>query len=154
MRRILALAALAFTLMLAASSLHAQAQFGIALPFKTEGSDIGLEGRVDIPIGSVRGLSITPNVSFFFVEFGTFFTIDGNVHYTVVPSSGKGNNGLYVLGGLDLGVASYGGVTNNEIGLNLGGGYKGDIGAVDLFGELKFVVGNFDTIVLTGGIYF
>lgn len=154
MRRILALAAITLTCMLAASSLHAQAQFGVAIPFRTDGSDVGVEGRVDIPIGSTPALSITPNLSFFFVDIGTFFTIDANVHYAVVRSSGKGNNGLYVLGGLDLGVYSYSGSTTNKVGLNLGGGYKGDVGAVDLFGELKFVVGDFDSIVLTGGVYF
>lgn len=65
---------------------------------------------------------------------------------------------FYGLGGLNFGRASYDGpgddYHNTEIGLNLGAGINFEIGKVVPFSELRFTVGDYDQLVLSGGLKF
>ncbi len=141
-------------LFLAASDMQAQdkTQFGVGLAYGSD-SDVGFDVRILLPVGSIRNFAITPSLDYFLVDNGTFFTLDGNINYTFLPFSRGG--GIYGLGGLDLAISKPKGFNSQtELGINLGGGIRGDAGPVTLFGELKFVLGDFDQVVLSGGLYF
>lgn len=155
MNRLLSTLTLAtVALILTASQGRAQdkAMWGLGLCYGSD-TEVGLDGRLFLPVGSIRNFAITPNLDIFFVDGGTFFTVDGNINYTFLPFSRSG--GLYGIGGLDIGFAKpKNGNSQTELGINLGGGVRGSAGPVDLFGELKFVLGDFDQVVLYGGVYF
>lgn len=150
--RLAAITACSFLVSLPASS---QFHFGAGLCY---GSGIKKPG-VDI-----RGYYVTSptlrfvtNVHYFFTESGhTFWTLDGNVHYSFYEYRRQqrlyGIFGLqYAKESIDLGLQT---ASNSEIGLNigLGGETRVDFGAV--FGEIKFVLGNYDQLVLGAGLRF
>ncbi len=149
------LAAIAVASFLATSSAQAQFHLGIGLCY---GSDIKKPG-VDL-----RGyyiisptLRFVSNFHYFFTESGhTFWTLDGNVHYLFYEY--RRQQRLYGIFGLQYAQASidlgFQRASNSEIGLNIGigGETRVDFGAV--FGEIKFVLGNYDQLVLGVGLRF
>lgn len=148
----LTLATVAFILATAQGKAQDKAMWGLGLCYGSD-SDVGFDARLFLPIGSIRNFAITPNFDLFLVDGGTFFTVDGNINYTFLPFSRGG--GVYAIGGIDIGFAKpKNGNSQTELGINLGGGVRGSAGPVDLFGELKFVLGDFDQVVLYGGVYF
>lgn len=65
---------------------------------------------------------------------------------------------FYGLGGLNLARFSYDGpggdYNDTELGLNLGAGINFEIGKVVPFSELRFTIGDYDQLVLSGGLKF
>jgi hypothetical protein len=135
---------------------QAQTSLGIGLCYGSKIKKPGLDVRV------IHGFSSTLrgalDFEYFFTESGhTFWTLDGNAHYTFYEQRRQGQR-LYGLFGLqyaqesvDLGFTT---ASNSEIGLNLGigGELRLDFGAA--FGELKLVLGNYDQLVLLAGLRF
>ena len=62
------------------------------------------------------------------------------------------SSGVYGLAGLQIGILTGFGDSITRLGLNLGGGYAHDLGNFLPFGELKFVVGDFDQFVFNAGV--
>jgi opacity protein-like surface antigen len=65
----------------------------------------------------------------------------------------------YAFAGLDIGHASvstaFGSASSTEVGLNLGGGAKFlPRQRIQPYAELRFTIGNFDPILLSGGVLF
>jgi hypothetical protein len=150
----LAAAPLLVGLLFPASSL-AQFSLGAGLCYgsgiKKPGVDLRLLNTFS-PI--LRGAA---NFDYFFTESGhTFWTLDANAHYAFYQY--RRQQRLYALFGLqyaheslDLGFTS---ASNSEIGLNLGIGGETRVDFGSVFGEIKFVLGNYDQLVLTAGLRF
>ncbi len=90
-----------------------------------------------------------------------WFEINTNAHYYFDVD----NVEPYAIGGLNIAIVSsdfvnpftgeQSSVSNTEVGLNIGGGVSFDIGsAVKPFGELRYVLGDADQLVIGGGVRF
>ena len=146
--------ALAITLVMGiAGTLHLQAQnqIGVGLMYDSDTKSAGIDGRLVLPIAGPQ-LRFATNIDVFLPNNYTFVRFDANLQYVFAPLRRGG--GAYLLGGLDVGYVSVNSSSNTELGINVGGGISGPVGPLSLFGELKFVLGNFDGIVLGGGLLF
>lgn len=95
-------------------------------------------------------LAIGPELNYFFTEPGSFWTLNADAHFYLLAS---GAASLYALAGLNFATASFSGNSNSELGLNLGGGANFDINSsITPFGQLKFVLNDFDQAVFSFGI--
>ncbi len=107
--------------------------------------DFGFQGRRNFWLGGDIS-QITAQASVYFHN-RTTFRIDGDYHFVISAGDGR----FYPLVGLQFAFNS----DNVEFGLNVGGGvnfmFTQDIAA---FGEVKYVIGDWDGWAITGGIYF
>ncbi len=137
---------------------NAQFELGGGLVFGTDVEELGI--TVDGNYYFDENWSISPNFTIFFAEDPiNFFTInvDGRYNFEVGPSPTI----VYPLGGLNLAIVSVEDTgfgdddSDTELGINLGGGvnhfFNSNFG---ILGELKFVIGDADQIVLTGGVVY
>ncbi len=130
---------------------EAQSQIGVGLMYDSDTKSAGVDGRLSVPIAG-KNLRFAPNLDVFLPNNYTFVRFDANLQYVFAPLRNSG--GAYLLGGLDVGYVSVNSSSNTELGINVGGGISGPVGPFSLFGELKFVLGNYDGIVLGGGFLF
>lgn len=147
-------------LILAFASFHgiasAQTSLGFGLCYGSDIKKPGIDARLlhwFSPL--IRGAL---NFEYFFTESGhTFWTLDANAHYAFYERRREGQR-LYGLAGLQYAHESidigYGTASNSEIGLNLGFGGETRVDFGSVFGELKFVLGNYDQLVLVAGLRF
>lgn len=151
----------------------AQAQVGIevgaGLIYGTEVEQVGLNARGGFRFGNWR---VAPGINFFFPQNDDFFggdlkttvwsiNIDGN--YVFEPG---GIVGVYPLVGLNFttvrvksssdngGLFDETTVSDTEVGVNIGAGVEFDVKVIKPFLEFKYVIGNFDQAVFTGGVKF
>ncbi len=135
-------------------------RLGGGLAYGTEIESIGIQVRGDYAI--TDNILLAPDIIYFFPDsdFGidvNWFEINLNGNYLfqtnnpdVVP---------YALAGFNIAIVSvdFGGITgfsdanDTEVGFNLGGGADFLVGAVIVFGELRYALGN-DQLVLAGGV--
>jgi len=142
---------------------HAQIELGGGLAFGTEIENLGIQARGRISLD--ENFKIVPNLTYFFTDdnelFDTnYFSIDGDVHYVFDLESVE----LYPLAGINIGIVrvEYDGPgssnidsddSDTELGLNIGGGALYQINdQLTGFGELKFVISDFDQAVITAGV--
>ncbi len=116
---------------------------------------IGGEARFSVlMIAPTVRLDIRPELNFYFFDGGNAFDISGDalfafgVHSDVVePYAGAGIGIFHV--SADLGGSA------TRVGLNLLGGAKFlPLQTIQPFVEMRFTVGDFDPILLTGGVLF
>lgn len=85
----------------------------------------------------------------------SFWTLNADVHYLFMAEEATN---VYGLGGLNFASQeiSSGGfsASDSEIGLNLGGGAEFGMGFGSLFAEVKYVISDFDQLVLNAGVRF
>lgn len=104
---------------------------------------------IDAPV------NIAPDFKYYFTDqYVTFWELNVNVHYDLTKD--KGAN-YYLLGGLNYavqsvdfnnGFAGSGSVSNSEIGLNIGGGAKFAVSGFYIVPEIKYVLSNYNQLVL------
>lgn len=143
-------------------------KIGGLLAFGTEIESAGIGVNAEFPIASVSKLSIAPSFIFYFPKTNSFvkttlweLNINANYYFT---SSDKVD--VYGIGGLnyttakvktDFSSIGYGenSASDSSVGLNLGAGanFKLDKSFVP-FAELKYTLGDFDQLVLAGGLKF
>lgn len=138
-------------------------RIGGKLMYGSEIENIGIAAAAEIPI--VDKLVIAPDISFYFPkkEEGiktNVFELNANANYYFLEEE---TIGFYGLGGLnythvkvkvDNDFVSDSG-SNGEIGLNLGVGANFEIGQNFLpFAEIKYVLGDFDQLVIAVGVKF
>ncbi len=147
---------LAFVALFASAS-FGQLKFGGGLSYGTEAENIGINIRGDYSINDK--IAIVPGFTYFLPKDDvTFWEFNADCHYSF-------NEMFYGLGGLNythfkyempsgslFGVAFEGeDITDSAIGLNVGAGAK--LGS-KFFGEAKYVLSDYDQLVLTVGILF
>ena len=146
----------------AMQTVQAQLQIGGGLIYGTEIEEFGIQGNATLNIpGPIR---LAADIGIFFVDdVGNLDTslweINFNGHY-LFPGIPKAN--VYGLAGINIVTASVEGQvlgvtfdeSDSELGLNVGGGAEIPIGFAKLFGELKYVLGDADQAVFTGGLRF
>lgn len=82
----------------------------------------------------------------------SFWEINGNAQYLFAVEQ---DYHFYGLGGLNVSTAeNVLGNTNSELGINIGAGGEYKLQNFSLYGELKYVIGDFDQIVLGAGVRF
>lgn len=161
-----------FALFLAASFTQVSAQdtkrVGAQLIYGTNINSLGVGAVAEFPIAD--RMVISPGFSFYFPNKEgdgnysvktTAFELNGNLNYTFMEEDGIL---FYGIGGLNytsigvksdipmFGSSSY---SNGRVGLNLGAGANFNIGQNFLpFGEIKYILGDFDRLVLAAGIKF
>lgn len=162
---------LLFMFFLCASLTHTFAQdtnnrLGAQLIYGTDINTIGLGAIAEFPIA--EKMVISPSFSFYFPKDNGFaktnaFELNGNLNYELLNDS---KILVYALGGLNytnykvkVDLTSIGGgdvaSSDGRIGLNLGLGANFDIGKNFLpFGEIKYIVSNFDRLVIAAGVKF
>jgi hypothetical protein len=138
----------------AAGSLNAQVRFGAQGSWGDE-SDLGIGARLEygleklFPNAPVRSAA---SFDYFFPGSDlTYWEINYNVFYQF------NTEGLapYAGGGLVLGYASFGGSSDTDMGLNLGGGLKfKTAGKLAPFVEGRIELGAAEQLVITGGLLF
>lgn len=122
---------------------NAQARIGGGLAYGNEVQSGGVLINGEFFLKSK--LAISPALIFYFEDF---WEANANVNFML-----SGNDAIlpYVIGGLNL-ISFEGG---SELGVNAGIGANFDIGwRARLFSEAKYVLGDFDQLVLMGGVKF
>jgi len=158
MRRVLVLAALASTLASTALVFHAgevraQTTFGAQAMFGSE-TDLGIGGRLQVPLGPQVPLDFQGGVNLFFPDGpGEYFEVNANLWYDI-PTSGATNVVPYVGGGINLGHQRISGFSDTDVGLNLGGGARFVFANTTPFIEARFVVSGSEQFVIGGGVLF
>jgi outer membrane immunogenic protein len=148
--------------------LHAQddKRIGALLGYGSEIESLGVGANAEFPI--IENLTIAPSFMFFlpndqdFVKT-TIFEINANANYYFSKTESLS---FYGLGGLNytsvkvqvedfgLGLGDFSSNTG-RIGLNIGAGANFNIGSNWLpFAELKYVLGDFDQLVIAAGVKF
>lgn len=139
------------------SNALAQSDFkaGGGLVYGTEIEAIGIQGSgVYSFTETLRGAA---DLTIFFPDDTpqgldrSFWTINANVHYLFMAEEATT---VYGLGGLNYATSETGSFSNSEAGLNLGGGAEFGVGFGDIYVEAKYVVSDFDQLVLGGGVRF
>jgi hypothetical protein len=133
-----------------------QVSLGVGLCYGSDIKEAGLDLRVlQSFTREVRGAL---DFEYFFTGSGTsFWTLDANVHYIFTEDRRAGQR-IYGIAGLQYARQSvdigFGTASDSEIGLNIGIGGETRLDFGSLFGEVKYVLGNWDQLVLTAGLRF
>lgn len=138
-------------------SLPAAAQFSVGggLTYGEGIEELGVQGRASYAFSP--SLELAGKYSFFFVDGDVdFSTVDVDAHFTFLD---EGNVSFYGLGGVNLSIfdfdAFFGLGSETEIGLNVGSGVRVGISdRADFFGELKYIIGDADQLVVSAGLRF
>lgn len=103
-------------------------------------------------------IAISPKFTYYFTGSNTtFWELNGDVHYYFQG----GDSGVYGIGGLNISHSAVDFVflgvpisaSDSKFGLNVGAGYTIALeGPIIPFGELKYIISDFDQLVLTAGI--
>lgn len=144
--------ALAGTLLFSATS-HAQVSLGAGISYGAEIEAVGLEGRFYYDLNKKPQMRIAADLVYYFVDDPlTFYTIDANLHYGFADFS---SGFAYGIGGLQIATAGVEGFdSDSDVGLNIGAGaeFKAPFGGIPV--EVKYVIGNADQLILSGGLRF
>lgn len=143
------MAAFTFTNLNAKTSTMVGGGFAYGSDIKKLAIQAGAIFDIDAPV------NIAPDFKYYFTDqYITFWELNVNVHYDLTKN--KGTN-FYLLGGLNYavqsvdfntGFAGSGSVSNSEIGLNIGGGAKFDLSGFYLVPEIKYVLSNYNQLVI------
>ena len=151
MKKIVVLLMTLFTVVVCASAQKGEMGVGGQLLYGDD-SDIGIGARFQYNI--LDQLRFAPSMNLFFPDNSdvTWFELNADIHY-LFPVVDKLK--LYPLGGLNLTRVSYKDNSDTELGLNIGGGAQyGVFSNLDLIGELKYVTGDADQLVISAGVVF
>jgi len=136
-----------------------QIKLGAGLLYGTEVEGIGIQGNGLYEI--TPEIDIAASVNIFFpgesdTDPDSWWSVNGDVHYNVYSSDQLSK--LYGLAGLNITTISvdtpFGSADEGEIGLNLGVGASFDVNFGSIFGEIKYVISDFDQLVVGAGVRF
>lgn len=149
------------------ASAQSETRIGGMLAYGSEIENIGIGANAEFPI--MENLTVAPSFIFYLpkdedVVKMNMWEINANAHYYFISID---NLSFYGLGGLNYShvkvetdFGSFLGIgdtssSEGKIGFNLGAGANFDLGKNWLpFAELKYVVSDFDQIVLAAGVRF
>lgn len=137
-------------------------RIGGKLLYGSEIENLGIGATAEIPV--MDKLVIAPDISFYFPKSDrgvktNIFELNANGNYYFLQED---NISVYGLGGLNYThvKAKYDNdfvddSSDGEFGLNIGGGANFEIGQSFLpFAEIKYVLGDFDQLVIAAGVKF
>ncbi len=169
MRKLLTAASLVI-MILAPTWLHAQVHLGGQLSFADD-FDLGIGARATFGLPTPAPLEIVGTIDYFFPDDVpgvdiSYWEINANLVYlfripapSVTPYAGGGLNFSRISANVDL--SEFGGVevpgiaaSNSEMGLNLLGGARFNLGSLTPFAELRFELGGGEQFVISGGALF
>ncbi len=149
---------LSFVTMIAMAS-QAQTRLGAGFGWGSEIEELGLGINGEFFVN--EKISLNPGFIFFFVDDGPFdkqdfWTFNANMNYYFAQ---EGSVEFYGIGGLNLSTYSVewndDDDSNTELGINLGIGTNFVVGGSVLpYAELKYVIGDYDQLVLFFGVKF
>ncbi|MGH7547768.1 MAG: hypothetical protein ACREMM_06315 [Gemmatimonadales bacterium] len=128
--------------------------FGAQLDWGSN-TDFGIGARVVFGLKAIAPRAPLDGIvsfDYYFPNAGDFWEINGNVAYRFRVA--RSSLGPYAGGGLNIGHVSGGGVSETRAGLNLLAGTTFKARNLTPFAEFRGVIGDFDQVVLTGGIRF
>lgn len=129
--------------------------FGAELDWGSD-TDVGIGARVVFPLRIAPRTPLDGTISFdyYFPSAGDFWELNGNVAYRFRVR--RSSLGPYAGGGLNIGHVSGGGASDTRLGLNLltGTTFKLTGSTLLPFAEFRGVIGDFDQVVLSGGVRF
>lgn len=139
---------------------QAQAVVGGGIAYGTEVDEVGI--AIDGEFFLNPNLSLSPDFIIYFVDDGPdfksgFWEFNTNANFNL---TGSESATLYGLGGLNISTSTTkpdGGDrrSDTELGLNLGIGSRFNVSStIQPFTEFKFVIGDYDQIVLMFGLHF
>ncbi len=156
--------------MMFSSQASAQLWFGGGLVYGGEVENIGVQANAHLVVNEENKIRIGADITYFLtdkVSAGeteiktSVFAINVNGHYMLVTSE---QLILYAIGGLNFGFVSvdvsglgsqfinFVDDTSTELGLNVGGGVEYTVPFGRVYGELKYVLGGFDQLVIGAGV--
>ncbi len=136
--------------------IFAQKRIGGGFSWGSGAEDVGI--NINAEIFFKDKISISPKFNYYFTgSILTYWELNGDLHYYFQG----GDTGVYGIGGINIthigfdfdlfGIKTS--VSDTEFGLNVGAGYNvGLTGPIIPFGEIKYIISNFDQLVLTAGI--
>ena len=124
---------------------------GGALVFGTEIERPGLRGDGYVTLDKVlEGFRVGGDLTFFFPRSGiTLFTLNGNALYSFFRREPWS---VHALAGINIAHARGNGASATEFGLNLGVGGEYDLGFADVYADAKYIISDFDQLVLGAGL--
>lgn len=139
---------------------QSQTRLGVGLGWGSEIEELGFGINGEFFVN--EKISINPGFIFFLVDDGpfdkqNFWAFNANANYYFAQ---EGTVAFYGIGGLNLSTYSYKWNdnekdSNTELGINLGIGSNFDLGGSVLpYAELKYVLGDYDQLVLFFGAKF
>ena len=173
MRKLLAATSLVIIMLAAPAALDAQVHLGGQLSVADD-ADFGLGARATFGLPTPTPLEIIATADYFFPDGAAgvdinYWEINANLVYLfkisgsiVAPYAGGGLNFAHASVSTDLsglGVELPGELSTSErsdsdVGLNLLGGAKFNVGSITPFGELRFELNGGEQVVLSGGVLF
>ncbi|MEM7548552.1 MAG: outer membrane beta-barrel protein [Bacteroidota bacterium] len=137
------------------SNSYGQVRAGIGFVWGSEIEDLGINFNGEYNFDEYW--SAETQLSIFFVEdedsfFGEvdrgFWTLNFDGHYHFQGNS----SGPYALAGINIATFSVESASDTNVGLNLGGGYLYEFdGPISAFGDVKYVISDFDQLVIRLG---
>ncbi len=127
-------------------------QVGVGLLYGSEIEELGIQANLNYPV--LENIELAPDISIYFVDddgdVDNFWELNLNGHYFL---SSQEQYNVYGLAGLNLATIgnSFTDDSETEIGINIGVGSEYYMDAFSLFGELKYVLSDFDQLVIGVG---
>jgi|AntDeeMinimDraft_6_1070357.scaffolds.fasta_scaffold15362_1 hypothetical protein len=136
---------------------HGPTKLGAGLMYGEAPDAVGINVNATFRVSPQ--IAIAPDISIYFPEdeelpfLDSFWAINLNGHYIFTAEN---EYHIYGLGGLNLATAepSVPGDSESELGINLGVGGEYHLENFSLYSELKYVVGEFDQVVIGVGARF
>jgi hypothetical protein len=128
---------------------NAQAHFGVRGGLYMDQDEGFVGAHILSPIQ--RNWVFTPNFEYVFIEPGSYFTINADLHYDF-PS--RSNTIFYLGGGLGISHYSFEETSNTDAGLNLLTGVSFSRRPVIPFIQAKVMIGDDTQLILGGGLTF
>ena len=142
----------------------AQIYLGPSLIYGTNIDEPGVQVSGYVPIPQVEHLSVGGDLSFYFAhdyyDFKeSFWELNANAHYSFYDEKGLH---AYGIGGLNITFYHLkakngyirGSYSDSGAGLNIGAGGSKDMNFGSLFAELKYVITNYDHLMIGAGVRF
>ncbi|MDZ4698198.1 MAG: hypothetical protein SH809_00715 [Rhodothermales bacterium] len=145
----------------------AQLQIGGGLAFGTEIEKLGVQISANLPVAQEGKIRAAPDLIFYMKDdFGAgevrWWEVNLNANYLFVEAE---DYTIYALGGINIAnvnfdydievpeVPGFGfDASSTELGLNIGGGVEYGMAFGNLYGEAKYILSDFDQLVISAGV--
>lgn len=127
-------------------------QVGVGLLYGSEIEELGIQANLNYPV--LQNVELAPDISIYFADdesgIDNYWALNLNGHYFL---SSQDMYNVYGLAGLNIATVgnSFTDNSETEVGINVGIGSEYYMDAFSIFGELKYVLSDFDQLVIGVG---